>query len=79
MYRNTHNTLPEWVASVGYLKDFSSSHVNFGAIFMSISPKSIAGLQYFHSYIGENKCKECDTTHGFLRMDVACHGGQNDT
>lgn len=47
MYRNPKDTMPKWVASVGYLKEFSLGLVQFSAYFTSTSPKSIVSLQYF--------------------------------
>ena len=46
LYRNIVDTLPKWVISAGYLKEFNSSLVHFSAEFMNTSRKSTVGLQY---------------------------------
>ena len=41
--------LPEWVVSIGYLKEFSPSPVQLSAEFMIFFPKSTVESQYFTS------------------------------
>lgn len=47
LYRNTDDTLHEWVVNAAYLKEISSDLVQFSAEFMSTFPKCTIHLQYF--------------------------------
>lgn len=47
LYRSMEDALLERVVSVGYLKGFSPSLVQFNVKFMSTFPKSTIGSQYF--------------------------------
>jgi hypothetical protein len=41
------DTLPKWVISAGFLKEFNSSLMHYSAESMNTSPKSTISLQYF--------------------------------